>query len=188
MRKRKIILASSSPRRKQLLEEAGFVVNVFPSFVEEVWHFKRPSYMTMHNSWLKVKEVAKNFQKEVIIGADTIIFFENKIIGKPKGLKEAFNMLWMLRGKTHFVYTGVCLFDGFQNIKHCFYDRTKIRFKKFSKEDIKKYHKLVNPLDKSGSYAIQQHTDLLLEKIFGSVSNVVGLPMEKLSVELNRMV
>ncbi len=176
-----IILASASPRRTSLLREAGFEFQVIPGQVEEL----QPAHLSPHeicqvNAYRKAWAVAKHHADAVVIGADTLVFLGTKVYGKPASMEEAMGMLGELQGKTHHVVTGVCLIHHRRHQQHIFAEGTAVRFRPLSAEEIADYLKVINPLDKAGGYAIQEHGTRIIEGIDGSYSNVVGLPIERL--------
>ena len=180
----KLILASKSPRRKVLLKKIVSKFDIVESRVKEVdWKDKTYSDNAMWNAYRKAKKVSEQFPDRLILGADTIVILKAKILGKPKNLKDAKRMLASLSGQAHEVITGVCLFQKDQNIRVDFYDMTWVKMKKLSDNEIDAYIKKVYTLDKAGAYGIQEEPKII-EKIRGSFSNVMGLPLEKLRKEL----
>jgi septum formation protein len=176
-----IILASASPRRSTLLREAGFDFKVVVPVVSEL----QPAHLSPHeicqvNAYRKAWAVAKHHPDAVIIGADTLVFLDMKVYGKPSSMAEAVQMLEELQGRIHHVVSGVCLIHLRRHRQHVFADSTAVRFKPLSPEGIADYLKVVNPLDKAGAYGIQEHGTRIVESIDGSYSNVVGIPMERL--------
>ena len=180
-----LILASQSPRRSDLLRELGFSFQVLPGKAEEI----HPEHLTPHeicqvNAYRKARAVAKKHPDALVLGADTIVCLGNKVFGKPKDLKEAHQMLSHLQGRTHEVVTGVCLIHLRNHRQKAFAESTTVTFRNLHSEQIKRYLSKVNPLDKAGAYAIQEEGDALVKQINGSFSNVVGLPVERLTAEL----
>ena len=179
----KIILASASPRRRKLMSEEGYHFEVLASDAEEISEkYMIPSELTVQNAEIKATIVAKSNKESVVIGADTVVSLDNEIFGKPHDLEEAVKMLARLAGRTHIVTTGVSIIQNTK--KENFHVNTKVTFKPLSEEEISQYVKLINPLDKAGSYAAQDHGELIIEKHEGSFSNVVGLPMDELKKAL----
>ncbi len=166
-------MASKSPRRKELLKE------IFPSFdvispdVDENVADVEPEKKTI--SIAERKAYAIN-RKGIIIAADTVVYLDGIYYGKPKDYNDAVRILSTLSGKTHEVYTGVCI--RFEDIKATFAVKTEVVFKELSAESIEYYINNYSPLDKAGSYGIQDN--YCVKKIKGSLSNVIGLPVEKL--------
>jgi len=177
----KLILASASPRRRELLKQIGVNFEVFPSGVDENITIKNPIEYVKELSCMKALWVAERVSKGIILAADTTVFHKGNILGKPSGQKNARGMLETLSGDTHEVITGITLLDKDEPekivIDHCI---TKVHFKKLTKEIIDNYVATDEPMDKAGSYAIQGYGAVLVEKIQGDYSNVVGLPISKL--------
>lgn len=191
----KIILASGSPRRKELLEKAGFSFEVIPSRYEEEMEFRLPPQgLAKYISMRKARNVAESNPNALVIGADTFIVFDGHILGKPHTPERAFEMLRMLSGKKHSVITGFTLahLESLKIISRAV--ETLVHFKTLSEEEIEGYVATKEPLDKAGAYAIQCLGAALVERIEGDFSNVVGLPVdevakllkEEFGVEANR--
>ena len=173
-----IILASSSPRRRRLMLEAGFNFEIIVSDAEEICDkFMIPWDLTVQNAQIKASPIAQNNQEKIVIGADTVVSLDNEIFGKPSDMEEAVKMLARLSGRTHIVTTGVCIIQKEKN--ETFYVNTEVTFKPLSGKEISQYVKVINPLDKAGAYAAQDHGELIIEKYTGSFTNVVGLPMSE---------
>ncbi len=188
----KVILASKSPRRRELLKRViPQFETVYPKCRE--YHFKKwtPNKNAEENALRKALRVGLRHKNSLIIGSDTIVVYKNKILGKPKTMKEAEEMLSLLSGKIHEVITGVALILKDRTIKkygaRIFHVTTKVKMKKLTAEEIRKYFLKVNPLDKAGAYAIQEGPKIV-ERIWGSYTNVVGLPIERLKRELKSLV
>ena len=178
-----IILASSSPRRKRLMLEAGFNFEIKVSDAEEISEkFMIPWDLTVQNAQIKASPIAQNNQEKIVIGADTVVSLNNEIFGKPSDMEEAVKMLARLSGRTHIVTTGVCIIQKEKN--ETFYVNTEVTFKPLSGKEISQYVKVINPLDKAGAYAAQDHGELIIEKYSGSFTNVVGLPMSEVKEAL----
>jgi len=174
-----IILASGSPRRRELLQQAGLEFDVMASPAEEIHdEGMDPEALCEHNARLKAEAVASRHPDAVVIGSDTLVFVDRTPLGKPVDLVEAHSMLRRLSGRTHRVCTAVCVMqqDGRQQL---FHDNTDVRFKALTDEDIKDYFGRVNPLDKAGAYGIQEHGELIIEGIEGDFDTVMGLPVAK---------
>ena len=182
----KIILASASPRRRQLMQEAGYDFEIIVSDAQEI-QISNPITLVKTNAENKAKSVAMQNPNRLVIGSDTIVAFAEKVLGKPKDISEAFNMLQMLQGNTHSVYTGVSVveFDGNNIFAKTDYQESKVIFKKLSDSDIKNYLQKVNVLDKAGAYAAQEYGELIIEKIDGDFDNVMGLPMRLVKILLD---
>lgn len=174
----KIILASSSPRRIELLKRLKLNFKTIPAEIDENIDEKEPINHVLTLAELKAKEVFKKSEKgQVIIAADTIVYYK-QIIGKPKDYNDAFKILKTLSGKWHSVYTGV--FILFPNEAVSFYEKTDVKFKRLSNEIIEFYLSSGEAFDKAGAYAIQGLGSILVEKISGDFYNVMGLPISKL--------
>ncbi len=171
-----MILASASPRRRQLLEQLGCVFSVKESRAKESVAFCEPAQIVMQNARLKAQEVAGRSPKDaVVIGADTLVFAEKQALGKPSGAEEARRMLAFLSGKSHQVYTGIAIVKKGE----CWtdYAATTVKMGAICAEEIAAYVATGEPLDKAGAYAIQGRAAAFICGIEGSYSNVVGLPL-----------
>jgi septum formation protein len=183
----KIILASTSPRRQSLLKKIIKEFKIIPSNYKEDMTLKlTPSELAKTLSHGKAAEVAKR-QKGIIIGSDTFISLNNKILGKPHTPKKAKEMLESISGKTHEIYTGITIINTETKKEIRDYEITRITFKKLTEEEIEKYIKTKEPLDKAGAYALQGLAKKFIKKIEGSRTSAIGLPLEKLSQMLNKM-
>lgn len=184
----KIILASSSPRREELLKKYNLNATIFkPQIEEKHINGEKPEQVAMSLAFEKAYWVSNHFNDgEVIIGADTIVVLEDQILGKPKDENDAFRILNLLNGKEHNVITGVSLIKVNSNVKIVDYELTKVRFRHLSEGQINRYIRTMEPMDKAGAYGIQGYGQILVEKIDGCYSNVVGLPLGKLDYLLNR--
>lgn len=173
-----IVLASASPRRRELLERAGVVFEVVASPAEEIHDASmKPEVLCEWNAVLKAEAVALTLPHAVVIGADTLVFIDDIPLGKPADLDEARRMLRCLAGRTHRVCTGVCVIfpDG---EKRTFHDTTEVTFLPLDDTAIENYLQVSNPLDKAGAYGIQESGDMIVSRISGSYENVMGLPVE----------
>ncbi|MDU5080628.1 septum formation protein Maf [Tissierella sp. P1] len=184
----KIILASSSPRRKEILNRYHLNPIIFGAEIEEKQiKGELPEQVAMSLAFEKSYWVSNYFSNgEIIIGADTIVVSEDMILGKPKDEKDAFRILSLLNGKEHSVITGICIIRANTNIKIIDYENTAVRFRHLSEEQIMRYIHTNEPMDKAGAYGIQGYGQILVEKINGCYSNVVGLPLGKLDYLLNK--
>lgn len=178
----KLVLASASPRRRELLKQIGVSFEVFPSEVDENISINDPIEYVKELSYMKALWVAEKVSKGIILAADTIVVHRGDILGKPLGKEDARIMLEKLSGDTHEVITGIVLLDMGETKKQVL-DQciTKVHFKELTKEVIDNYIATGEPMDKAGSYAIQGYGAVLVEKIQGDYFNVVGLPISKLS-------
>lgn len=182
-----IILASASPRRVELLRQIVPAFEVVPSDATEIHNEQLTAWeMAQVNAYRKARVVAKKFPDALVLGADTMVYLdrESKLYGKPSNRKDAARMLTDLQGKTHAVITGVCLLHLRAHRQCVFADWTDVRFHSLTAKQISDYLALMNPLDKAGAYAIQEHGERIVAEISGSYSNVVGLPVERLRAEL----
>jgi len=173
-----IILASQSPRRKYLLEQAGLIFKIHPSQIDET-QFKNmpPATHVKQLALAKAEVVAKMNPDRWVIGADTIVFINDSILEKPTSRDNARRMLQALNGQIHQVYTGFAICHYQQNHRHVDYVKTDVQFKMLSDSEIKWYLNTDEPYDKAGAYAIQGLGASLIKKINGSYTNVVGLPV-----------
>ena len=182
---RKIILASASPRRKELLEKIGLKFEVEPSNYAEDMHSRlSPDKLARAISLEKARAVARKHKNAIVIAADTFIVFRGKIMGKPNTEAEARKMLMALRGKSHSVITGFTILDTEENKVLTKSVETVIHIKKLTPEEIDGYVKSKEPLDKAGAYAIQGLGSVIVERIEGDYFNVMGLPLSALSESL----
>jgi septum formation protein len=182
----KLILASASPRRRDLLLTAGIHVFMEPADIEELLVHDSPRSLVQENADLKAMAVARRFPGEIVLGADTIVVIDGDILGKPRDHNHAASMLGRLSGRTHEVLTGVCILRGGGNERCRFVESTYVRFRNLGEETINSYLKEINPLDKAGSYAAQEDRGRLIESIEGSMDNVIGLPVQRVLEALAR--
>lgn len=175
-----IILASTSPRRSQILTDAGFNFTIQSKNVEEVYSptlYKEE--IPLYLSKIKAEPLIGNLKDELLIAADTIVWLNNKVLGKPIDEEDAFEILSQLSGNTHEVITGVYLYKN--GVEKTFFDITKVTFRNLAAQEIRQYIALYQPMDKAGAYGIQDWIGLtVVEKIEGCYYNVMGLPMPKL--------
>lgn len=189
MKKVKLILASSSPRRKEILEKEGFEFEIIlPDNVGENKVSLDPVNHVLELSRKKAESVAKRLKEGLILGADTIVVLDGEILGKPKDEKEAQVILKKLGGKAHKVYTGLTLINKSNDKVLSDYDSTKVFFNQLEDEDISNYITTGEPLDKAGAYGIQGMGSFLVHHIEGNLDNVIGLPMKKLKEMLKRII
>ncbi|MCS7049259.1 MAG: Maf family protein [Verrucomicrobiae bacterium] len=183
-----IILASASPRRQQLLRELGLRFRVVvPVGITEQVDGLPPATLAMENARRKAAAVAANHPEALVIGADTIVVQGTRIFGKPGSIEEADAMLCALAGHRHDVITGVCLIHRPFDLELLFHEVTAVWMRPLTEPQRREYLALINPLDKAGAYAIQEHGDRIIERIEGSYSNVVGLPIERLKASLEKL-
>jgi septum formation protein len=177
-----LVLASTSPRRKRILEEAGIHFTIEPSRADEIHvAYCSARELALWNALRKAREVAERNRNAVVIGADTLVTFEGLVIGKPRTLDEARKMLALLGGKTHKVYTGVAILRADPPLKEGFAECSTVRFHPLTRRQIDRYIEEINPLDKAGGYGAQESSSVrLVQEIDGSEANVYGLPIERL--------
>lgn len=183
----RFILASASPRRKELLEQIGVKFDILPATGKEVITKELPGEVVMELAKQKAEEVAKTAGADaLVLGADTVVAYEGKILGKPKDEADALRMLTMLSGREHEVYTGVALIDNRDQSMENFFERTKVTMYPVSEEEIRDYIAGDEPMDKAGAYAIQGLGAKFIQKIEGDYNNVVGLPIGRIYQEIKR--
>jgi septum formation protein len=181
-----IILASSSPRRKALLQRLNIPFTVESSHVEEKIPPKIPPEEAVISLALqKAKAVASHANEAIVIGADTVVSIHNQILGKPKSREEAKNMLKVLSGQTHSVYTGTAIVYGKK--ERVFYEQTDVTFWKLTDEEIEDYLDSGEPFDKAGAYGIQGLGSVFVKTIHGDFFSVVGLPIGRVYRTLKEM-
>ncbi|HEX4342536.1 MAG TPA: Maf family protein [Verrucomicrobiae bacterium] len=182
-----LILASASPRRAELLRQLDVPFQVLPSNAPEMEDdYLSPFEVCQLNAHRKARAIAKKHQDALVLGADTLVFLGREIFGKPKNAADARKMLEKLEGKTHQVVTGLSLIQMRNYREAMFAVSTDVRFRPLTSAQIRHYLSQINPLDKAGAYAIQDHGELIVEEVSGSFTNVVGLPLERLEAELSR--
>ena len=189
---KKIILASASPRRRELMEQAGYEFEIQVSHKEETYISETPAEIVKELALLKAKDIAEqNVQQDlIVIGADTVVAYEGKILGKPKSREDAFEMIQGFQGDKHQVYTGVAILhygqDGQEDvINHAV--KTDVYVNTMTEEEIWRYIDSDNVMDKAGSYGIQSGFAIHIEKIEGDYFNVVGLPISYIYEELRKL-
>ncbi|GBE06342.1 MAG TPA: septum formation inhibitor Maf [Nitrospirae bacterium] len=184
---RKIILASRSPRRKEILKITGLNFTVCDGgYKEDLSLPLSPRALARYLSLKKAEAVAHKYRNAIIIAADTFIVFKNRLLGKPHTDREARKMLMMLNGKAHSVITGFTIMDTASNKILSRSVSTKVYFRKLDREEISAYIRSKEPLDKAGAYAIQGIGAILIEKIEGDFFNVMGLPLCALTEGLKK--
>ena len=182
-----MILASKSPRRKEILENFGFNLEIVVPEIDENSDKDNNVDKIMDIAYKKVLEVAKNHRDKFIIGADTIVEFNGKIIGKPKSVDDAKRILKDLSGKSHNVITGFCIMNKSKNILIRDYAKTEVIFRKLDDDTISWYIGTKEPMDKAGAYGIQGKGAVLVEKINGDFFTVMGLPIGEIINELIKL-
>ena len=184
-----VILASASPRRKELLAGMGIPFEVIPAETEEIpaGSGLPAEEIVRLNAVRKAGAVAGSHPGSLVIGSDTVVECGGRIFGKPASPEEAVSMLKTLSGRSHRVMTGVALQLKQRDLDRSFTEISHVVFKKLSDETIREYMRLVNVMDKAGAYAIQEHSELILARLDGSLSNVIGFPVERLTAELEQL-
>ncbi len=175
-----IYLASRSKRRRELLRKARIPFRVVRSSFKERTFLGGPRQTVIQNAMGKVKHARLKAKTGILLGADTMIYFRGKLIGKPKTKRAAVRMLFGFSGSSHEVFTGLALYHIETRKWKTAWVKSKVTMRKFTRKEAGHYLRKVNPLDKAGAYAIQEHGDRLVKCIVGSYTNVIGLPMEKL--------
>ncbi len=199
----RIVLASASPRRKELLEQIGMEFEICPAKGEEVMTVQAPDQVVLELSARKAREVASGIltynenhkelvtpQEILVIGADTVVAYDGQILGKPKDEEDAGRMLSLLSGNTHSVYTGVTfVFMDQENRcgQYSFFEETKVEFYPLSEKEIDSYVASGDPMDKAGGYGIQGPFAAYVKGIRGDYNNVVGLPVARIFQELKKL-
>ena len=191
-----LVLASSSPRRKSLLNMYNIdLAIVKPEIREKIMEGEIPEQVAMSLSFEKANDVKRKLysgelvldsDNQIILAADTIVACEGEILGKPKDEDEALSMIEFLNNREHEVITGICIMDANTNLKVIDYEKTIVKFRNLSDEKIRKYIEIGEYIDKAGGYGIQGYGRLLVEYIHGCYFNVVGLPISKLDYLLER--
>lgn len=177
-----IILASGSPRRKEILANTNVKFEVLTSDIDEkIFDFEEPAQLVLRLAFEKCMDIAINNPEKLVIGADTIVVLDNEILGKPKNEEEAFDMLSKLSNRAHQVITGISIVNLAMDKKIVDYVISDVKFKNLSDKDIKDYISTGECLDKAGSYGIQAYGALLVQEIKGDYFNIVGLPISRLS-------
>ncbi len=177
-----IILASKSPRRREILENTKVRFSIEESQIDEVIKLNElPKETVMRLAYEKALDVANRNRNSLVIGADTIVVINDTILGKPKDDIEAFSMIKLLSGKTHYVITGFALINLSLDKKIIDCQVSQVTFKELSEQCIKDYLQTKESLDKAGAYGIQGYGGLLVENIQGDYFNIVGLPISKIS-------
>jgi septum formation protein len=169
----------------ELLRQLGIDFQVLASEVPEVHNEQlTANEVAQVNAYRKARAIAKKYPDALVVAADTLVYLDNMLFGKPATLEEAYQMLEKLQGRTHQVVTAICLLHLRNHRQNVFSESTAVTFQTLDAVKIRRYLAKVNPLDKAGGYGIQEESDLIVEKISGSYTNVVGLPLERLNTEL----
>ncbi len=176
-----IILASISPRRQMLLRQVGIEFDVIPPGGDEVMPVKDDFVETViRNAEAKAVSVLSKSDGRLVLGADTLVNLNGEPLGKPTNREDARNMLHRLSGNDHFVHTGIALIDPGSDFRYLDYETTKVTFRKLSDEEIEAYIRTGEPMDKAGSYGIQERGAAFISRVEGCFFNVMGLPLAKL--------
>jgi septum formation protein len=182
MQNKRIILASMSPRRIELLKKWGLKFDIIPSSINEKHNLKRPSSIVKYLSYKKAENVKLQNPGSIVIGSDTIVVLNGKILGKPRNKKHSVEIIKELNGSLHKVYTGVSIISDKKKI--VFYDVAHVRMKNLPYDQLKKL--FGKHMDKAGSYAVQDKDDCFVKKIYGDYYTVVGLPYMRFKKELKK--
>lgn len=176
----RLVLASGSPRRRQLLSEAGYEFDVVSAPVEELSHdWLSVRELTIWNAARKATVACKMAPNAVLLAADTLVAIDGEVLGKPADFEEAVKILRRLSGRVHEVWTAVRLVDPARRRSRSFHEMSRVHFRPLDDRAIRNYLEKIDPLDKAGAYAAQGDGQDIIRKIEGSYTNVVGLPMEK---------
>ena len=185
MTKKKLILASQSPRRLELLKQITSQFEVMPSSVEEKFDYGlRPEENVRLLARAKAEDIAKNYPECWVVGADTLVTLHQEILGKPVDAADAQRMLRRLSGKEHRVATGICVVSPKKTLDKAI--TSKVRFKSLTDEEIINYVQTGEPMDKAGSYAIQGMGSFMIREFSGSKTSIIGLPIDELKVLLEK--
>ena len=185
-----LVLASGSPRRKELLEQVGLSFTVDVADVDENLEEDRPASLVEQLSRKKALAVLARHPEAIVLGADTVVAYEDEILGKPEDEADALNMLSMLAGRVHHVYTGVtlCYYNKEQVVTDTFHVCTKVEMYDVPRDLLQDYIRTGEPMDKAGSYGIQGQGAILVRRIEGDYNNVVGLPVSEVFRKLDGLV
>jgi septum formation protein len=185
MTPRTLVLASASPRRRILLEQAGIEVEIAPADVDESYRpGESPEEHVQRLARAKAAAAAGRFPNRVVLGADTVVVMDGRIYGKPENADRAREFLAAFSGRKHDVLTGVSLMRLRPPGEQTWLARSVVHFKSLKPEDLENYCRQVNPLDKAGAYGIQEHGDQIIKRVDGPVSTVIGLPIEEVLAKL----
>lgn len=184
----KIILASGSPRRVELLKKLGLNFSIkVPKIRESVSKAVSPQKYVLRIAEKKAQKIAREVKGGIILGADTIVVLKNQILGKPKNRKDAFRILKLLSGRKHKVYTGVHLINSYNNKSLSDFECTRVKFRRLHDDKIWEYIDSLEPLDKAGAYGIQGMGNFLVDYLEGDLDNVIGLPVKKVKSMLQKL-
>jgi len=183
---RRLILASSSPDRRALLEKAGYAIEVMPSHIDEPTGqgFTDPRHYVMTVSWMKAAAIAPKVDEGLILAADTVGWLDGQVIGKPADVDDARRIITSLGGREHELWTGVVLWRRPENVQIVWQECTRLHSRALSQAELDAYLATDEWVGRSGAYAIQEDSDPFLTIVDGSLTNVIGLPMESLQRQL----
>lgn len=185
---RKLILASSSPRRRRLLEQIGLAFDVIPSSVPEEWdRASVPLEIARRLARDKARDVAGRLSSGIVIGADTLVVLDGSLLGKPRNAEEAMDTLRKLSGRSHAVITAVVVVDAESGRSRAGEEVTQVFFRELTDREIRTYVASGEPMGKAGAYGIQEKGALFVRRIEGCYTNVVGLPVARLAEMLSGM-
>ncbi len=178
---KRLILATASPRRIEMLNDLGVKFKAVISSYNEPDRNKGqlPSEYVESNANGKAEAVAAKYKNAIVVGSDTVVVYKNRVLGKPKNMNEAFEYIHLLNGRTHAVYTGISLIDCNSMKAVSSHEKTLVTFRDLTEIEISRYLKSIDPMDKAGAYAIQGSGALIVERIRGCYYNVVGFPVAK---------
>lgn len=176
MMQQRLILASASPRRRELLGQMGITYRICPADVDESAQ-GAPGDVVRELAMRKARAAQAQHPGEVILASDTLVWCQGETLGKPRDEREAVDMLLKLSGREHTVYTGVCVLDGASGSADVRCESTRVRISRLSRDEARRYVATGEPLDKAGAYAMQGMGGMFVESVEGSPSNVIGLPM-----------
>ncbi len=177
--KNELVLASKSPRRTEILHFAGVPHSIHPSSVDEIPMEGLPENIVKHWAQAKAANISVSFPDRPVLGADTMVFRDGVLLGKPKSKDQAYHMIHSLSGRWHTVYGGVSLMWQSRGLSFTFAEATKVKFRDLSDLEIKAYISTGEPMDKAGAYGIQGQGCVLIKKIDGCYFNVMGLPVSR---------
>lgn len=186
--KRKIILASASPRRARLLRQMGLKFTVYPSRVKELRKIKTNcADLVKENALKKARAVAKRFKQGIIIGADTVVFVKGKVIGKPKNILEAKKILKLITENTNWVYSGIAVIDIDKSKTYTAFEKTKVVFRKLNEDEFEGLLREEVKLDRAGGIDVEGKAKSFVKEIKGDFYNIVGLPINKFRYLLSQI-
>jgi septum formation protein len=180
-----LVLASASPRRREILAMAGIPFRSAPSGIEEFPMPGDPEQVVMHWARRKAESVLPDWKDHAILGADTLVELDGRLLGKPTDRQDAVSMLLDLSGEWHTVFGGVCVIRPERGLDLCFAERTRVRFRPLSRREIECYADTGEPMDKAGAYGIQGFGCAMVDRIEGCYFNVMGLPVARLIREIS---